>query len=60
RQHQAHWIEKRLLANFGQQGLNTLGGSEALKERLARAENDPLSQYRELCAQLAQSHDDAR
>ncbi|NND66617.1 MAG: methylmalonyl Co-A mutase-associated GTPase MeaB [Halioglobus sp.] len=38
RQHQAHWIEKRLLANFGQQGLKTLGGSEALRERLATAD----------------------
>lgn len=59
RQHQAYWIEKRLVENFGQRGLNALGGSEALRAELAAADKDPLNQYRELCAQLAQGPGDA-
>ncbi len=52
RRHQAHWLEKRLLADFGQRGLDRLGGSEALLARLNAKTADPLSEYRALCAEI--------
>jgi len=52
RRHQAHWIEKRLLEDFGQRGLKTLGGRAALLERVTTSNTDPINQYRELSAEL--------
>lgn len=55
RRHQARWIEKRLLAEYGQRGVQALGGSAALRARLDAATLDPINLYRELGAELAGS-----
>lgn len=53
RRHQAHWIEKRIMEDFGQRGLTTLGGRAALLERVTTSNTDPINQYRELSAELS-------